>query len=95
MEVMFSEGVQHSPRFCLDHANCINVAAFYFYLQLWKWRKLWRVGKYSHVVFGKKNPWRKRKYETMRRLDATASYFVAKFGAKSSQIFTQSSKLYA
>jgi hypothetical protein len=35
-------------------------------------------GDDSHIVFGKKIPWLKRKCETVYCRDATASYFVAK-----------------
>jgi hypothetical protein len=37
---VFSEGVQHRLRFCLDHFNCVKMAAFHFYLQSVKQRKV-------------------------------------------------------
>jgi hypothetical protein len=54
------------------------MAAFRFYLQSGKQIKIGFVGDDSHVVFLKKNPWLKRKCETVRCRDATASSFVAK-----------------
>jgi hypothetical protein len=32
MKVVFCEGIQHRLRFCLDHINCVKMAAFPFYL---------------------------------------------------------------
>jgi hypothetical protein len=52
LEVVFCEGVQHRPRFCLDHHICVKMAAFQFYLQLGKQRKVGWVGDESHIVFG-------------------------------------------
>jgi hypothetical protein len=64
LEVVFCEGVQHHLRFCLDPLNCVKMAAFQFYLQSGKQRKLWRgqvrqvgwVWDDSHIVFSKKFP---------------------------------------
>jgi hypothetical protein len=33
LEVVFCESVQHRLRFCLNHLNCVKMAAFPFYLQ--------------------------------------------------------------
>jgi hypothetical protein len=57
---MLCEGVQHHLRFGLDHLNCVKRAAFQFYFQPGKERKVSegqdrqveRVGDNSHVVFG-------------------------------------------
>jgi hypothetical protein len=48
------EGVQHRLRFCLDHIICVKMAAFQFYLQSGKQRKVGWVGDDIHVVFGQK-----------------------------------------
>jgi hypothetical protein len=77
MEVVFFEGVQRRLLFCLDHLNCAKMEAFNLFLGSGKQKS--RVGgDDSHVVFGKKNPWWKRKCETVRCRDATGSSFVAK-----------------
>jgi hypothetical protein len=49
------EGVQQRLRFCLDHLNYVKMAAFQFYLQSGKQRKVGWLGDSSHVVFDKKN----------------------------------------
>jgi hypothetical protein len=41
-------------RFCLDHLNRVKMAAFQFYLQPEKERKVGWLGEDSYVVFGKK-----------------------------------------
>jgi hypothetical protein len=56
LEVMFCEGAQHHLRFGISHLYCVKMAAFQFYLQSGKQRKVWWVGNDSHVVFGKKFP---------------------------------------
>jgi hypothetical protein len=53
---VFSEGVQHRQRFCLDHLNCVKMAAFQLYLQSGKQLKVGWVGDDSHVVCRKKFP---------------------------------------
>jgi hypothetical protein len=53
LEVAFSEGVQHRPRFCLDHFNCIRTVAFQFYLQLGKQKKVQWVGATVMLVWSK------------------------------------------
>jgi hypothetical protein len=45
---------------CLDHLNCVKMAAFQLYLQSEKQRKVAWVGNDSHLVFGKKNSLVKR-----------------------------------
>jgi hypothetical protein len=84
LEIMFCEDVQSRLRFCLDHYNCVKMAAFQFYLQSGK-LKVWPVGDDSHVVFVKKILWWKRECETARYHDATASFWLPKFNAKSLQ----------
>jgi hypothetical protein len=54
------------------------MAAFKLYLQSGKQRRVGWVGDNSHVVLGKKIHWWKRKCQTVRCRDATASSFVAK-----------------
>jgi hypothetical protein len=39
---------------CLDHLNCVKMAAFQFCLQSGKQRKVGWAVDYSHVVFGQK-----------------------------------------
>jgi hypothetical protein len=62
LEVVFHEGVEHCLLFCLSHLNCVKIVAFQFYLKSEKQRKVWWVVDDSHVLFGKKIPWWKRKY---------------------------------
>jgi hypothetical protein len=50
LEVVFCEGVQHRLRFCLEHLNCVKMAAFQFYFQSGKQKS--RVGG---LVFSVKN----------------------------------------
>jgi hypothetical protein len=50
MEVVLCVGVQHRLRFCLDHLNCVKMAAFQFYIQSGTQRKVGWVGDDSHVV---------------------------------------------
>jgi hypothetical protein len=45
---------QHRLQFRLHYLSCVKMAAFQFYLQLGKQRKV-GVGDDSHVVFGQKN----------------------------------------
>jgi hypothetical protein len=68
------------------------MAAFQFYLQSGKQRKVGWVQDNSRVGFGKKNSLVKRKCETVCCHDTTASSFVAKFGVKFLHIFTRSIK---
>jgi hypothetical protein len=75
---VFCEGVQHRLRFCLDHIDCVKMAAFQFYLQSGKQRNVGWVGYVSHVVFGQKFPGDKRKCEMVCCRVATASSSVAK-----------------
>jgi hypothetical protein len=90
VEVMFFKGVQHRLQVCLDHLNCVKMAAFQF-LQLVKQRKVgWVGGGNSHVVFGKKFPGQKgsvRRCVVMMQEPVPTS---PKFGTKSLHIFTQS-----
>jgi hypothetical protein len=59
LEVVFRVGVQHCLWFCLNHLNCVKMAAIQFYLQLEKQRKVsgiqarwvWLVADESHIVF--------------------------------------------
>jgi hypothetical protein len=44
---MFCEGVQHRLRFCLDHLNCVEMAAFQFHLQSGKQKS--RVGGWDEI----------------------------------------------
>jgi hypothetical protein len=52
LKAMFCEGVQY----CLGHLNCVKLAAFQFYLQSGKQRKVGWVGDDSHVIFCQKVP---------------------------------------
>jgi hypothetical protein len=61
LEVVFCEGVQHRLRLCLDHLNCVKMAAFQFHLQSGKQRKVGWLGEDSQVVFGKKKSLVKKK----------------------------------
>jgi hypothetical protein len=54
------------------------MAAFQFYLQSGKQRKVEWAEDHSHVVFGQQFPVEKKKDEMVRCHDATASCFVAK-----------------
>jgi hypothetical protein len=90
LEVVFCESVQHRLRFCLDHLNCVKMAAFQFYLLSGKQRTVKWVGNDSHVVFGYKFF---DERESVRRCVIVMQQPVLlspKFGAKSSHIFTQS-----
>jgi hypothetical protein len=70
---MFCEGVQHRLQFCLNQLNCVKMAAFQFYLQMGKKRKIGWVGDNNHVVSGKKKfSGEKRKCKTVCFHDATA-----------------------
>jgi hypothetical protein len=40
LKVVFCEGVQHRLRFCLDHFNCVKMAAFQVYHQSGKQSKV-------------------------------------------------------
>jgi hypothetical protein len=89
LEVVFCEGFQRCLRFCLDHLNCVKMAG----------KKKSRRGPsqassvgggQQSFWFWSKIPWWKRKCVMVHCCDATASPFVAKFGAKSSHIFMQS-----
>jgi hypothetical protein len=77
LEVVFFDGVQRRLRFCLDHLNCVKMAAFQFYLQSWKQRKVGKRGEKGNV----------RLCIVLMQQPAP---FSPKFGAKSSHIFTQS-----
>jgi hypothetical protein len=61
---------------CDSASNCIKMAVFHFYLQPENQRIVGWVEGASHVVFWLKNPRWKRKCETVRRCDATATSFV-------------------
>jgi hypothetical protein len=52
--IVFSEGVQRRLRFCLDHPNYLKMAAFQFYLQSGKQRKVG--GMIVMLYFGQKFP---------------------------------------
>jgi hypothetical protein len=54
-EVVSFEGVQHCLLSCIDHLNCVKMAAFQFYRQLGKQRKVEWVKDDNRIVFGKKN----------------------------------------
>jgi hypothetical protein len=55
LEVVFSDGVSHHPRFGLDNLNCVKMAASKFYLQSGK-QKSTGLGDDSQVDFGQKSP---------------------------------------
>jgi hypothetical protein len=77
LEVVFGEGVQHRLHFYLDHLSCVKIAAFQFYLQSRK-KKSKMVGRRLSCCFRSKIRWRKKKCETVRCSEVTASSFVAK-----------------
>jgi hypothetical protein len=86
---VFCEGVQHRLRFCLDHPNCVKMAAFYFYLQSRKQRKVGWVGDDSCVVFSNRLPCERgsvRRFVVMQEPVLSPP----KFGANFSHIFTES-----
>jgi hypothetical protein len=63
MDIVFCEAVQHCLQNCLDHLNCVKMAAFQLVLQLRKQRKVAglpsqasRVGGVI-LIFSKKIPW--------------------------------------
>jgi hypothetical protein len=53
LEVVFCDGVQDRLRFCLDNIICVKMAAFQFYFQSEKQRKLEWVGDDIRVVLVK------------------------------------------
>jgi hypothetical protein len=75
---------------CLDHLNCVKMAASRFYLQSGKQRKVGWMGDDSHVVFGKKK-FQGKKGSVRRRVVVMQQPVLLspKLGAKSSHIFTQ------
>jgi hypothetical protein len=76
--IMFCEGIQHRLQFYLSHLSFVKIAAFQFYVQSRKQRKVGLVGDDSHVVFGQKFHGERKKFEMVCSHDATASSFVAK-----------------
>jgi hypothetical protein len=89
---MFCEGVQHYQRFCLSHLSCVKMAAFHFYLQSGKQRKVGWVGNDSLVVFGKRSMVGKgyvRRYVFIMQQPVPLS---PKCGPKSPHTLTQSPK---
>jgi hypothetical protein len=58
-----------------------QMAAFQFYLQSGKQRKVGWVGDGSHIIFGHKIPWWKRECETVQCRDVTA-IFLCEFFAQ-------------
>jgi hypothetical protein len=81
------EGVKYRLRFCLQHFNCVKMAAFLFYIQSGEQRKVERVGNNSHVGSGKKFPGEKG---IVKRCVVVMQQPVAKVCDESSHIFTQS-----
>jgi hypothetical protein len=73
LKVVFCEAVQHRLRFRLDHLNCVKMAAFLFYLQSGKYRKVVLVVDDSHFFFVT-NSLVKKKCWTVRCLDTTARF---------------------
>jgi hypothetical protein len=81
LKAVFCKGIEHRLRFCLDHLSCIKMAAFQFYLQSGKQRKVGWLGVDSYVVFGQKFPSEKgsvRRYVVVMQQPALSS---PKFGA--------------
>jgi hypothetical protein len=76
LEVVFSEDVQNCLRFCLHDLNCGKMAAFQFYLQSEKQRKVGRVGKI--VMFCQKFHGEKGSVRRAVVVMLGASSFVAK-----------------
>jgi hypothetical protein len=67
------------------------MAAFQFYLQSGKQRKVGWVGDVSHVVFGQKFPGGKKSVRRCFAMMQQPIPLSPKFGAKSLHIFTHSS----
>jgi hypothetical protein len=89
LEVVLCEGVRHRLRFCLNHLSCVKMAAFQFYLQSGKQRRVGWVGDDCHIVFGQKFPGEKVsviQYVVMQQ----QVLLLPKFGLKASHIHTQS-----
>jgi hypothetical protein len=91
--VVFCEGIQHRLPFSLDHLNCVKMAAFQFYLQSEKQRKVvWgpsqasRLGGERQLKFTGENGSVKRCVVLMQQ----KVLLFPKFGVKSSHIFMQS-----
>jgi hypothetical protein len=53
---VFCDGVQHRLLFSLHHLNCVKMAAFQFYIQSEKHRKIGWVGKEVMLFLVKKIP---------------------------------------
>jgi hypothetical protein len=77
LEAMFCESVQYHLRFCLDHFNCVKMAAFQCYFQSGKQRKRKAVGTIAMFLI-KKFPGGKGSLRPVRFCAASASCFVAK-----------------
>jgi hypothetical protein len=90
LEVVFCDDVQHRIRFCPQHLNCVNMAAFQFYLQSGKQKKVGGVGDDNHVALGQKFHDEKGCVRRCVVVMQQPVLLSPNFGAKSSQIFTQS-----
>jgi hypothetical protein len=86
---VFCESVQHRLLFCLNHLYCFKTVAFQFYFQSEKQRKV-RWTDTTVILFWLKIPWWKRKCETARCRDSTASSFVTKFRGEVLSTFSRS-----
>jgi hypothetical protein len=75
-EVVFCEGVQHRPRFCLYLLTCVKMAAFLPSIEEAEDSRV--CGGRQSCCFRSKIPWRKRRCKTVRCRDATTSSFDAK-----------------
>jgi hypothetical protein len=85
--IVFCYGVQHRLQFCLDHLSCVKMAAFQFYLQPRKKRKVGWVGDDRHVVFDKKVPGEKGSVRRCVVVVQEAVLMSPKLGVKSSHLF--------
>jgi hypothetical protein len=78
---VFCDGVQHSLRFFLDHLNCVKVGLSVL-PSIMETEKSRVGGVRQSCCFWSKIPWWKRKFETVRCRDATASLFSTKVRGK-------------
>jgi hypothetical protein len=79
---VFCECIQHRLRFCLDHFDCVKVAAFHLFLASREIKKSRVDGGRQSCYFWSKIPGWKRKSETVPCRDTAASSFFAIFHAE-------------
>jgi hypothetical protein len=86
---VFSEGVQHRLRFCLDYLDCVKMAAFQLYLQSGKQRKVGFLGTTGILFLVKKIPGEKESVKRCVVVMQQPVLLSPKLRPKSSHIFTQ------